>query len=221
MDEHTIKYLTDVLPEKADWIKGIEKQAKQGNVPIMDAVSVHFLMQLIRLHQPARILEIGTAIGYSALRMQEAYPAAKIITIERDEQHFKQAINNIEAQNKQDNIHVIFGNALDELEKLAVDNEQFDTIFIDAAKGQYKCFFDLSIPLLKDNGLIISDNVLFRGLVANPNAESRRLNKLAGKIRDYNEWLINHPGFTTSIVPIGDGVAISLKNKERGTNTNA
>lgn len=213
MDQATAQYLTDILPEKADWVEAIERQAKQGNVPIMDAVGIHFLMQLIRLYQPSRILEIGTAIGYSALRMQEAYPEAQIITIERDEQRFKQAIDNIKAQKKQESIHVIPGDALEQLEKLAAADEKFDLVFIDAAKGQYKRFFDLSVPLLKDKGLIISDNVLFKGLVANPNEENRRFNQIADKIRNFNDWLVNCPDFTTSIVPIGDGIAISIKNE--------
>ncbi|HLR40274.1 MAG TPA: O-methyltransferase [Virgibacillus sp.] len=211
MDEQLKQYLTGTLPEETEWVTNIEKQAKLDSVPIMDSLSIHFLMQLIRLHKPKRILEIGTAIGYSALRMLEAYPKAEIVTIERNEQRMQQAVENIKNQNKQDAIQVILGDALDEIDRLALTNERFDVIFIDAAKGQYKRFFEQSSPLLEENGLIISDNVLFKGYVADPHPENKRLNKIADKIRGYNEWLISHPDFTTSIIPIGDGVAISIK----------
>lgn len=221
MDAFLKEYLSKTLPLEADWVKEIEQQAKQDNVPIMDSLSIHFLMQLIRLHKPKRILEIGTAIGYSALRMHEAYPKTTIVTIERDDKRVQQAMENFKKQNQQDSIQVIHGDALDELNHLATINQRFDVIFIDAAKGQYKRFFELSSPLLEENGLIISDNVLFRGYVAHSNQANPRLEKIADKIRLYNEWLINHPDFTSSIVPIGDGVAISLKKQERGTNPNA
>ncbi|MBP2256589.1 O-methyltransferase [Virgibacillus alimentarius] len=211
MDEYLLHYISKTLPAKAEWVKEIEKKAKEDNVPIMDEISIEFLMQLIRLSKPNKILEIGSAIGYSALRMQEAYPKTKITTIERDENRVQQAIKNIEKSHQSDNIHVIHGDALNEINNLAARNEQFDVIFIDAAKGQYKRFFELSSSLIKPTGLIITDNVLFKGLVANPNRGSSRLDKIAKKIHAYNEWLVNHHNFTTSIVPIGDGVAISIK----------
>src|SRR5690625_1420250 len=181
MDEQLKQYLTGTLPEETEWVTNIEKQAKLDSVPIMDSLSIHFLMQLIRLHKPKRILEIGTAIGYSALRMLEAYPKAEIVTIERNEQRMQQAVENIKNQNKQDAIQVILGDALDEIDRLALINERFDVIFIDAAKGQYKHFFEQSSPLLEENGLIISDNVLFKGYVADPHPENKRLNKIDRK----------------------------------------
>src|SRR5690625_6751544 len=102
MDEQLKQYLTGTLPEETKWVNNIERQATLDNVPIMDSLSIHFLMQLIRLHKPKRILEIGTAIGYSALRMLEAYPKAEIVTIERDEHRMLQAVENIKKQNKQE-----------------------------------------------------------------------------------------------------------------------
>src|SRR5690625_5687929 len=147
MDEQLKQYLTGTLPEETKWVNNIERQATLDNVPIMDSLSIHFLMQLIRLHKPKRILEIGTAIGYSALRMLEAYPKAEIVTIERDEHRMLQAEENIKKQNKQDAIQVILEDALDESNRLALTNERYDVIFIDAAKGQYKHFFVQSCPL--------------------------------------------------------------------------
>ncbi|OZU89874.1 SAM-dependent methyltransferase [Virgibacillus indicus] len=212
MDEQIINYLQQTLPEKKAWVMELENQAKRDNVPIMDPVSMNFTMQLIRLKKPKKILEIGTAIGYSALRMLEAYPDASITTIEKDEGRYHQAIDNINKQNKEENITVILGDALEKISDLAKNEEVFDFIFIDAAKGQYKRFFELASPLLDHNGLILSDNVLFRGHVAVPDNAHPRHKKMVEKIRQYNELLVQHPDFTTSIVPIGDGIAISLKN---------
>ncbi len=210
MNEKLRNYLAQSLPSADNWVVELERIAKKENVPIMDPVGINFVMQLIRLNKPNRILEIGTAIGYSALRMLQANPNASIVTIERDEQRYNKAVQNIRKLGFQDNIQIIFGDAIEILNELEVDN-QFDLVFIDASKGQYKRFFELSSPLLSENGFILSDNVLFKGYVAEPEKQHPRFQELARKIREYNEWLIKHPDFVTTIVPIGDGVAISNK----------
>lgn len=211
MEEQATNYLINHLPESKEWVKELEKQATLDKIPIMDPIGINFLMQLIRLNKPKRILEIGAAVGYSALRMNEAYPDAEIVTIERDDIRYEQAVENISKQNKQDSIRVIHGDALDELTTLQANHETFNCVFIDAAKGQYKRFFELSVPLLANNGFIISDNVLFRGYVMEENFEHPRYKKMVEKIKAYNEWLANHPSFITTILPIGDGVAISYR----------
>ncbi|WP_232225582.1 O-methyltransferase [Oceanobacillus manasiensis] len=208
LKEEMNNYLIDLLPDKEAWIEEMEAEALTDRVPIMDKVSMHFVTQLIRMYQPKRILEVGTAIGYSALRMLQANPETSIITIERDEKRYKQAVENIHQQGKEDNISVILGDALEEIAKL---DGMFDLVFIDAAKGQYKRFFELSKPLLSSSGVILSDNVLFKGYVAEPEKATGRHIKMVEKIRDYNKWLMQHPNFSTSIVPIGDGVAISVR----------
>ncbi|WHX27589.1 O-methyltransferase [Virgibacillus halodenitrificans] len=214
MNEHVKSYLNEILPASPDWAKKLEGEARENHVPIMDRVSMNFVMQLIRIKKPKRILEIGTAIGYSALRMVEASPETKVVTIEKDEVRYQQALNNIKANNKEDRIRVLLGDALEKLKGL--EDNSFDFIFIDAAKGKYRDFFILSERLLVNDGLIISDNVLFRGYVAKPEEAHRRHEKMVEKIRVYNEWLFKHTNFSTSIVPIGDGVAISLKNNKKG-----
>ncbi|MFD1038568.1 O-methyltransferase [Virgibacillus byunsanensis] len=211
MDDELKHYLQAIIEPQANWIVGLEEQAKEESIPIMDPLGISFLMQLIRIHKPKTILEIGTAIGYSALRMSQAYPKTSIITIERDKKRYEQAIHNIKMLDKQENIHVIFGDALEKISEMPA-NSSFDLIFIDAAKGQYKRFFELTTHFLAENGIIISDNVLFRGYVANPNlTDQKRFKKIAGSIREYNDWLMKHPNFITTIVPVGDGVAISKK----------
>ncbi|RKQ37867.1 O-methyltransferase [Oceanobacillus halophilus] len=212
MEDQIADYLGQILPKKEDWVLELEEQAIKNNVPIMDTVGIHFVMQLVRIKQPKRILEVGTAIGYSALRMLEASPNTSIVTIERDETRYQQAINNINKLEKTNQIEVIYGDALDILEKLQEENQNFDFIFIDAAKGQYRRFFDLCSPLLTNNGMILTDNVLFRGYVMTDSQEiPKRYRKMVEKIKLYNQFLMNHPAFTTSIIPIGDGVALSYK----------
>ncbi|GGJ83802.1 O-methyltransferase [Lentibacillus kapialis] len=211
MDEVLTDYLLQTLPEEDSRIKELERTAHQDGIPIMDAVSIQFVMQLIRLTKPKTILEIGSAVGYSALRMLEAGPKAHIVTIEKDEQRYEQAVRNINERRKQDHIRIIHGDAIDELKGMPI--ESFDLVLIDAAKSQYRRFFELSAPLLTNDGFILTDNVLFKGYVADEEKQHSRYQKIARKIRQYNDWLINHPDFTTTIVPVGDGIAIS-KNSE-------
>ena len=213
MDESTQLYLEGHVSKKADWVKDLEATANQNQVPIMESVSIDFMLNLIKVHKPLRILEVGTAIGYSALRMHEANPAAEVITIERDEQRYQEAIENIKHLNKSEKITVHLGDALEVIEKIATEKESFDFIFIDAAKGQYQAFFDIVHPLLAKGGLLVSDNILFRGFVANPELAPKRFKNMVKKIRSYNEFLTSHPSYTSSILPIGDGVMISYKNQ--------
>lgn len=211
MEGQLEEYLLKRLPSVEKWVVEIEEQAMTNNIPIMDKISMNFLMQLVSISEPQRILEIGTAIGYSSLRMLEAYENTSIITIEKDEYRFRQAVENINRLQKQTSIKPIYGDARDEMSKFILKNEKFDFIFIDAAKGEYQQYFELARSLLTDDGLILSDNILFRGYVAGVKEPLQKYKKVTEKIRAYNDWLVNVPDFTTTLVPIGDGLAISKK----------
>ncbi len=211
MERQLEQYLIKKLPPVEEWVREIEEQAINDKVPIMDKISMHFLMQLISISKPQRILEIGTAIGYSALRMVEAYPNTSIVTIEKDEYRYKQAVQNINRLQKHISIKTICGDAKEEMIEYALNNERFDFVFIDAAKGEYQQYFELARPLLTNSGLILSDNILFRGYVAGVEDAPKKYKNLTKKIRAYNKWLVNQPDFTTTLVPIGDGLAISKK----------
>ncbi|UFT97864.1 O-methyltransferase [Radiobacillus kanasensis] len=210
MEERLEDYLLSTLDDKKPWVSEMEQYAKEHHVPIMEPLGIELLQQLIRIKRPKKILEIGTAIGYSALRMLEAYPQANIYTIERDEERFHVAQEYIHSQEVEDKISLIFGDAL-ETTSLVKENGPFDLLFIDAAKGQYQVFFEQYSPLLSEDGMVISDNVLFKGLVANQSGDNKRLDQIAQKIKRYNEYLVNHPRYKTTILPVGDGVAISVK----------
>src|SRR5690625_405007 len=211
MKEQLKRYLLKTLPPVEDWVVELEIQAEQENIPIMDKISINFLKQIVSISKPERILEIGTAIGYSALRMLEAYTNTSIITIEKDKYRYEQAVKNIKRLQKQANIKVIYGDAKAEIQKLTLSNEQFDFVFIDAAKGEYQQYFELTSPLLRDEGLILSDNILFRGYIANSKEPLQKYKNITKKIRAYNEWLVSKSDYLTTIVPIGDGIAISKK----------
>lgn len=214
-ENKVITYLNNLTPPRNELISKMENLAQKENVPIMDLVGMETLLQLLRLSMPKRILEIGAAIGYSAIRMAQALPEVTIVTIERDEHRYLQAKEHIEQAGLQDRIQLIFGDALevfDQVEKEA----PFDFIFVDAAKGQYERFFTMYETLLNEAGIIITDNVLFRGMVAedHESIEPKRIRNLVKKIDKYNRWLMEHPDYITTILPVGDGIAISKKRGE-------
>src|SRR5699024_999848 len=207
------RYLTDMLPKPKSWAIRLQQQAARDNIPIMDSLSMNFLMQLVRIQKPERILEIGTAIGYSALMMLDAHPNAWIVTIARGAMRFKQARETIDNMQMQNQIRLIYGDAVNIVQSRP-DETPLDLILIDAAKGHYQNFFKLASPYLAKNGVIISDNVLFKGYVAGTANPHARYEKIAQKMHSYNNWLVQQPDFTTTIVSIGDGLAISVKHSD-------
>ncbi|WP_147532443.1 O-methyltransferase [Bacillus marasmi] len=216
MDNQKLQlYIEELIPKRTELLTEIEQYAQENEIPIMEIVGIEALLQLLRIQNPQTILEVGTAIGYSSLRMAYALPDAKIITIERDESRLQKAVEYIGKAAKQEQIIIINGDAL-EVEEQIKPHGPFDVIFIDAAKGQYQRFFDLYSQYLADGGLIITDNVLFKGLVAEAMIDSRSLRALVRKIRNYNSWLMEHPDYHTVIIPVGDGIAISKKRGEQG-----
>lgn len=178
----------------------------------MELAGIEALLQLLRIQDSKKILEVGTAIGYSALRMAEALPNASIVTIERDLERIQCAEEYMSRSKHGKQILLIKGDAL-EVEEIVSGQAPYDAIFVDAAKGQYQKFFEMYSKYLSDNGMIITDNVLFKGLVAESEIESKRIRNLVKKIDGFNQWLMNHPDFHTVILPVGDGIAISKKKR--------
>ncbi|TWI56305.1 O-methyltransferase [Halalkalibacter nanhaiisediminis] len=203
-------YLKSLIPARSKEVEQIEAYAKEHEVPIMDLVGMESLLHQLKLINSKRILEIGAAIGYSSIRMAQALPEASIITIERDQERYDQALINISTVNLSNQIEVKFGDALD-LVQILESEPLFDVLFIDAAKGQYQRFFEMYGQFVKKGGVIFSDNVLFRGLVAEEDIDNKRLRNLASKIQRYNKWLMEHPDYETRILPVGDGLAVSIK----------
>lgn len=180
-------------------------------VPIIQDEGLALLETVIRLAHPKMILEIGTAIGYSAIRMHQVC-GSKVYTIERDEVMFYEALKNIKEAGYEYDIKVILQDALEAFP--LVEQLQFDLIFIDAAKAQYTKFFDIYTPLLKPNGIVICDNLTFHGLTENVEEyenQSRSVKGLIRKLNDFKRTLLANEEYISTILPLGDGMAIAVK----------
>ena len=188
-------------------IEEIEKYALENNVPIMQKDVIEFLTNYIKENNIKSILEIGSAIGYSAIKMALVDRDIKVTTIERDIDRYNIAIKNINDFNLNDRINIINDDALTiEL------NDKYDLIFIDAAKSQYIKFFEKFEKNLNINGVIVSDNLSFHGFVEDDSKTNNRNTKqLVKKIRKYIDYLKNNPDYKTMFYKLGDGVAISIK----------
>lgn len=192
-------------------IKEIKEYADKNNVPIMTSEGISYLTNYIIKHQINNILEIGTAIGFSAIMMALSNPNAQITSIERDEKRYLEALKNIKKLNLENRIKLIYNDALE-----VKIEEKFDLIFIDAAKAQNIRFFEKFEKNLNSNGTIITDNMNFHGLVHKNENEitSRNLRALVRKIKNYKEFLEKNTNYETDFLEIGDGIAVSkLKDK--------
>ncbi|MFC0235294.1 MULTISPECIES: O-methyltransferase [Fictibacillus] len=206
------QYIEKIIPTRSEQVLKMEQYAKEHNVPIMDLTGMETLLSYVRLKKPKRILEVGTAIGYSAIRMALACENAEVISIERDEERYNIAKDNVRSFHLESRITLLFGDA-NELQSQVENYAPYDFIFIDAAKGQYQNFFDHYSSMLSPDGIIVTDNVLFRGYVADESGlESRRLRSLVKKIRSFNEYMMQHPDYQSSILPVGDGMMVSIRN---------
>ena len=190
-------------------ISKLKEYAKEYNVPIIKDEGLSFLLNAIKLIKAKDVLEIGTAIGYSAIMMARCN--TNVTTFERDLNMYNLAINNINKFNLNDKINVIFHDALDGASLL--NNKKFDILFIDAAKAQYQKFFDIYTPFLKEDGVIICDNMYFHGTLDKPEEElSRSLRGMVRKLKAFHEYLLSNKDYDTSIYNnIGDGMSISIK----------
>lgn len=189
-------------------IEDLENYALNNNIPIMQKDGIEFLTKYIKDNNIKNILEIGSAIGYSAIKMALVNKDIKVTTIERDTLRYNIAVDNINKFNLSDRISIINDDALNiEL------NGKYDLIFIDAAKSQYIKFFEKFEKNLNINGVIVSDNLSFHGLVEDESKTNNRNTKqLVRKIRKYIEYLKNNNNYKTTFYELGDGVAVSIKN---------
>lgn len=191
-----------------DYELELRDYAIENNVPIIGDEGLSFLEMIIALYKPKNILEIGTAIGYSAERMARVNNS-NVVTIERDEVMYKKALETIDTLKLNNQVEIIFKDALEAFDD--VSNKKFDMIFIDAAKGQYKKFFEGYTKYLNKGGIVVCDNMLFHGQLENEEIKSRNLRALVRKIKDYHEYLLSNDDYYTKILDIGDGMSISIK----------
>ena len=187
----------------------LEKYAKKNNVPIIQKDGLDFLLTYIKKNPIKNILEIGTAIGYSAINMALVSEDIKITSIERNKEMYYLASINVKKFNLENRVNLILKDALD-----ANIDGTYDLIFIDAAKAQYIKFFEKYKKNLSKSGTIITDNLNFHGLAAHPeNIRSKNLRALVKKINNYKDFLIKNKEFSTRFYEIGDGIAVSKYKK--------
>ncbi len=192
-------------------LKELEEYAQKNKIPIMLPDGIEYLCNYIKEHNIKNILEIGSAIGYSAIKMALTDNNIQITTIEKDKIRYQEAIKNINKFNLQNRINIIFEDAL-----LANIEGYYDLIFIDASKSHSIDFFTKYKNNLKEEGCIITDNLSFHGLVENPSlAITKNQKGLVKKIKNFIDFLNNNQEFSTTYIEVGDKISISIKNKDK------
>jgi len=214
VDERMVTFIHSLETPESEILETIEQEALDTFVPIIRKEMQSFLKVLLQLKKPMRILEVGTAVGFSALLMNAYAPeGSHITTIEKYEKRIPIALNNFKRAGKENDITLIEGDALEVMKSL---EGPFDFIFMDAAKGQYIYYLPEAIRLLSPEGLLVSDNVLQDGdIIESRFAVERRNRTIHSRMREYLYELKHNEQLLTSIIPLGDGVALSVKQKDK------
>lgn len=207
------EYLRNLLPKRDGLLLEIEEKAKNEDsyVPIAEPETEQLLSLLIDMQKPKNILEIGTGSGYSAISMAIRDEEINVMTVERYGMVAGVARENIIKANLEDRVTLVTGEAADVLKDL---KSEFDMIFLDAAKAQYIKFLPDILRILKKGGLLVSDNVLYKGMTAERSLLVRRKITIVKRLRMYLEEISDNPYLTTSVLPLGDGVALSWRNNK-------
>ena len=210
VEPRIVAYINSLDTGNSEVCNLIEKEALSDNVPIIRKEMGNLLKVLIALKQPENILEVGTAVGYSSILMSENMPpGCHITTIENYDRRIPIARENFRRAGKEDKITLIEGDAMEVLREL---EGPFDFVFMDAAKGQYINYFPEIMRILKKGGLLISDNVLQEGeIVQSKYGVTRRNRTIHERMRDYIYMLTHSEEVVTAVVPIGDGITLSVK----------
>ncbi len=212
VDERLVTYINSLDTGNTKILDQIEKEALDTFVPIIRKEMQSFLKMFLSVSKPMRILEVGTAVGFSAILMAEYGPAdCRITTIENYEKRIPIAKENFKRAGKESQITLLEGDAADILKEL---DEPYDLIFMDAAKGQYIHFMPDVLRLLKPGGVLISDNVLQDGdIIESHFAVTRRNRTIHKRMRDYLYELTHNEELVTAVLPIGDGITVSSKKE--------
>ena len=212
VDERMLTYIASLQQDMPEFLRELETQALAEEVPIIRRQTQSLLRVILAAQAPKQILEVGTAVGFSALFMNEYNPAnGQITTIEKYEKRIPVAKENFKKAGKEQEITLIEGDAADILKDL---KGPYDLIFMDAAKGQYIHFLPEVCRLLAEGGVLVSDNVLQDGdVVQSRFVVTRRNRTIHSRMREYLYALHHHPRLVTTLLPVGDGVAVSVKRE--------
>lgn len=203
------QYIRELIPDREGILKELEDYAKINKVPIVQKETGKFLELMVTIKKPRKILELGTAIGYSAMLMElSCRNECTISTIERDSGMIELARNNFKKYGMEDKIDLLQGDCLEVLESLG---DTYDMIFMDAGKGHYNHFLPHCKRLLNKDGIIVADNVLFRGMVASRELLIRRKITIVKRMQSYLELISKDDEFITSVIPMGDGIAVTTR----------
>ena len=211
VNERIVTFINSLDTKNGELLETIESEARAADVPIIRREMQSFLKVLLMLKKPARVLEVGTAVGFSALLMSEYVPeGCRITTIENYEKRIPIARENFRRAGKEEMITLIEGDASEVLKTL---DGSYDFIFMDAAKGQYIHYLPDILRLLSPGGCLVSDNVMQDGdVIESRFAVERRNRTIHARMREYLYELKHNDALTTSIIPLGDGVAVSIKD---------
>lgn len=210
VEERMTAYIRSLESENSEILETIEHEALETFVPIIRKETQSFLKVMLRMRRPVRILEVGAAVGFSAILMSEYAPAgAEITTIENYEKRIPIARDNFRRAGKEGQITLIEGDAMEVLKTL---DGPYDFVFMDAAKGQYIAYLPEVLRILEKDGVLVSDNVLQDGdIIESRFAVERRDRTIHSRMREYLYTLKHHPQLESCIIPLGDGVAVSVK----------
>ena len=205
-------YIRSLIVDKDEYLKELLAYADEYHVPIVHPEVAEFLEVFTLSHGAESVLEIGTAIGFSASIFSQGMKGkGKVVSIELKEEMHKIAQANVARLDVETEFDFRLGDAKDVLDEI---DGKFDIVFIDAAKGHYKLFFEKCFDKLKVGGVIISDNVLYKGMIAHDDYVVRRKITIVKRMRNYLDFISDHPQLKTAIMPFGDGLAISYKLEE-------
>lgn len=206
------EFIRKTIAREEGIFKELEEYAAINHIPIIPPETAALLRIMVKIQRPARILEVGTAIGYSALIMAAASKGEfHIDTIEILEETASLAERNIQRSGFGSNIRVLRGDAFEILQCLTTP---YDMIFLDASKGQYPEYLPECLRLIREGGVILSDNVLYRGLVAQKGHVDHKHRTIAVRLGEYLDSLCKNPLLDTAIIPIGDGLAVSYRRED-------
>ncbi len=213
LDERLLTYLNSLESSNGELLDTIEQEALAAEVPIIRKDMQGFLRFLLAVRQPKRILEVGCAVGFSALLMAQWNPVdCEITTIENWPPRIPVARDNFARAGRQEQITLLEGDAGEILPELLAEGRHYDWIFMDAAKGQYPVLLPTAVGLLESGGILVTDNVLFDGeIIESRYAVTRRNRTIHKRMREYLYTLKHHEQLTTAVLPVGDGAAVSVK----------
>lgn len=221
VNDKVTEYLNDLYKPLNSYLEALRLDAEEKHVPIILRDTESCLLNYLRIKKPLRILEIGTAVGYSSICFAAVCPEAQIVSLEVSEDMYRIASDNIETCGLSQRISIVLGDAAESLRTLSesmedVEVQGFDMVFIDASKGHYKEFWDGSVPLCRKGAVILSDNVLFKArTVSDEYITENRQKTMVRRMREYNAYITDLDYADTAILSVGDGIAVSVLKDDR------